>query len=350
MRTIGIEEEFLLVSPEGLPVGLAPAVVGGAVMGELKEQMLETGTPPCTEAAELTMEVVRQRRAAAAAAHGADARLVAVATSPLPVTSSVTAHFRYHRIVAEYGLTGREQLTCGCHVHVAIEDAEEGVAILDRIGPWLPVLLALSANSPFWQGVDSGYASYRSQVWQRWPTAGPTSSFGTASAYRAVVDDLVASGAALDRAMVYFDARLSDRYPTVEIRVADVCLRAEDAVLLGVITRALVETEARRAVEGARPPRVRTEVLRAASWRAGRAGLRGPLVHPLTRAQAPAAEVIGALVDHVREVLIEQGELDLVNTGWHRLLARGSGAEEQRSWAVEGLPRMIDRAAQATLS
>ena len=126
--------------------------------------------------------------------------------------------------------------------------------MLDRIGPWLPVLLAMSANSPFWNGVDSGYASYRSQVWQRWPTAGPTGTFGSAAAYRQVIDDLVATGAALDRAMIYFDARLSERYPTLEIRVADVCLRAEDTVLIGALARALVETSAREAADGVGVP------------------------------------------------------------------------------------------------
>ncbi len=104
----------------------------------------------------------------------------------------------------------------------------------------------MSSNSPFWNGVDSGYASYRSQVWQRWPTAGPTGTFGSAAAYQQVVDALVATGSALDRAMIYFDARLSERYPTLEIRVADVCLRAEDTVLIGALARALVETSARR--------------------------------------------------------------------------------------------------------
>lgn len=223
MRTVGVEEEFLLVDEVGAPVGLAQDAAGGGVQRELKEEMLETGTDPCLTLEELDGDVRKQRRAAATAAESAGARLAALATSPLPVTSSVTAAFRYRRIAAEYGLTAREQLTCGCHVHVQVADDEEGVAVLDRIGPWLPVLLAMSSNSPFWNGVDSGYASYRSQVWQRWPTSGPTGTFGSAAAYHQVIDDIVATGSALDKAMIYFDARLSERYPTLEIRVADVC-------------------------------------------------------------------------------------------------------------------------------
>lgn len=344
------EEEFLLVDASGAPVGLAQEAAGGEVQLELKEEMLETGTDPCLAIAELDAEVRRQRGLAGIAAEAAGARLAALATSPLPVTSSVTAAFRYRRIAAEYGLTAREQLTCGCHVHVQIGDGEEGVAVLDRIGRWLPVLLAMSANSTFWNGVDSGYASYRSQVWQRWPTSGPTGMFGTAAAYRQAVDALVATGSALDPKMVYFDARLSERYPTIEIRVADVCLRAEDAVLIAVLSRALVETAARDAAAGRPIATVRPEILRGAGWRAGRAGLRGPLVHPWRLTQAPAAEVVGALLDYVRPVLVEADEDGPVAAAWQRLLSRGSGAEEQRLWAVDGPAAVVEAAVLATRS
>lgn len=350
MRTVGVEEEFLLVDETGAPVGLAQEAAGSGLQLELKEEMLETGTEPSLGIEQLDAEVRRQRLVAASAAQAAGARLAALATSPLPVTSSVTAAFRYRRIAAEYGLTAREQLTCGCHVHVQVADDEEGVAVLDRIGPYLPVLLAMSSNSPFWNGVDSGYASYRSQVWQRWPTAGPTGAFGSAAAYHQVVDSLIATGAALDPAMIYFDARLSQRYPTLEIRVADVCLRAEDTVLLAALARGLVETAAREAAEGVPAPVVRPEVLRGAGWRAGRAGLRGPLVHPERFTQVPAAEAVGALIEHVLPVLVEAGEDQAVAAAWQRLLTRGSGAEEQRIWAVDGVNAVVAKAVAATLA
>ena len=181
-----------------------------------------------------------------------------------------------------FGLTAHEQLTCGCHVHVGISSAEEGVAVLDRAGPWLATLLALSANSPFWQGRDSEYASFRYQVWGRWPSSGPAEPFGTARAYRETIEQMVASGTLIDPGMVYFDARLSERYPTIEIRIADVCLRAEDAVLIAALARALVETEARSWREGKPAPQVRTELLRLAAWRASRSGLDDTLLHPVT--------------------------------------------------------------------
>ena len=335
----------------GHPVGVAGTAADGVLVElERMEQMLETGTASSALARDRAERLAQRRRAAARAAQDAGARLVALATSPQPASSSVTAKPRHRRMLAEFGLTAREQLTCGCHVHVEVVDADEGVAVLDRIGPWLACLLALSANSPFWHGEDTGYSSYRSQVWRRWPTAGPTDPFGTPAQYAAVVDGLVASGAALDAGMIYFDARLSQRYPTVEIRVPDVCLRAPDALLLGLLARGLVETASRGRLEAGPPAGRRAELLRAAAWLAARHGLQGPLVNPLTLSTQRAPDVINLLLDQVRPVLLEHGEWDLATRLWSGLRARGTGAQEQRAWAADGLTELIRRAAVATVA
>jgi glutamate---cysteine ligase / carboxylate-amine ligase len=172
-RSVGVEEEFLLVEPEtGQPQAVAGTVLaaarqaagpaaGATLEFELKQQQLETNSEPCRTLGELHREIRRGRAAAAAAAERAGVRVAALATSPVPVEPEVVGTSRYRRMAEVFGLTAHEQLTCGCHVHVGISCDEEGVAVLDRIGPWLPVLLALSANSPFWQGQDSSYASFR---------------------------------------------------------------------------------------------------------------------------------------------------------------------------------------------
>ena len=179
-----------------------------------------------------------------------------------------------------FGLTVSEELTCGCHVHVGIDSDDEGVGALDRIRPWLPPLLALTANSPFWQGGDSGYASYRSQVWQRWPSAGPYAPFGSPAGYHATVQAMIDTDTLLDPGMVYFDARLSVQHPTLEVRVGDVCLDVDDAVLLAALVRGLVETAARAWRAGVPADPVRLELLRLAAWRAGRSGVDGVLLDP----------------------------------------------------------------------
>ncbi|HET9256370.1 MAG TPA: glutamate--cysteine ligase [Pseudonocardiaceae bacterium] len=334
---MGVEEELLLVDPDnGHARALSAAVLrdasedeSGALTAELTHQQVEINTRPCDSLEDLARELRRWRKVAAHAAERQGGAVAALATSPLPVDPSITSARRHQRILAEFGPTAAEQLTCGCHVHVEIESASEGVAVLDRIRGWLPCLLALSANSPFWQGQDSNYASYRSQVWGRWPSAGPTELFGSAQVYQATTRAMVESETLLDLGMVYFDARLSSEHPTVEVRVADVCLLAEDAVLLAALARALVETAARSWCAGVPPVPVRTEVLRLAGWRAGRSGLGGDLLAPGGR-PAPAAVVVRALIDHLKPVLADYGELGVVEELVGAVLSRGSGETMQR--------------------
>lgn len=356
MRTIGVEEELLLVDPEsGAPVAVAGSVLAVGEDGleaELQQQQIEIGTQPCETLDEVADQLRHWRSAAATAAEQAGARIVASGTCPLPVTPEVTIKPRYQQMAEALALTTAEQLTCGCHVHVGIDSREEGVAIIDRIRVWLPVLQALSANSPYWQGVDSGYASFRSQVWRRLPTAGPTDRFGSAAGYDAEIDRLLATEVPLDKGMIYFDARLSHHLPTVEIRIADVCLHRDDTLLIASLVRALVETAARAWSAGEPPPAVDTAVLRMATWRASRSGLAGDLLDPLHGTPFPAAQVIAALIDHVGEVLADQGDHVVVADLLAGLLERGSGADQQRGWvSTEGdLGSMVRRLAAVTVS
>jgi carboxylate-amine ligase len=354
---VGVEEELLVVDSMGRPVPLGPEALEIAarrgegetaeehdredasdgdeesaahLMPELKAQQLELGTPVCRTLSEVESELRFWRGRADAAAAAVGGRVAALATSPVAVQPTPTEGERYDRMLRAFGLTAEEMLTCGCHVHVSIEDDDEGVAVLNRIRVWLPVLTALAANSPFWQGTDTGYASYRSQAWHRWPSAGPNELFADAAEYHRLIDAVLATETVLDSGMVYFDARLSEKWPTVEVRTADVVLRVEDAVTLAGLVRGLVETAARQARDGTPPPAVRAEILRVSAWRAGRSGLTGDLVDPRTGTPAPAAEVLAALLDHVRPALADAGDEQRVADGLEALLRRGTGADLQR--------------------
>jgi carboxylate-amine ligase len=353
VRSFGVEEELLLVAPEtGQPRAVAGTVLqtlqhevtasgggpdgrgGGheaadALEAELQQQQMETNTRPCRSLDELDREVRRCRSWAADAAQRAGVQVAALATSPVSVEPTIMDKERYQEIADVFGLTAQEQLTCGCHVHVEISSEEEGVATLDRIRPWLPVLLALSANSPFWQGRDSAYASFRYQVWGRWPTSGPTPAFGSAANYRSTVEQMMLTDTALDTGMVYFDARLSEHYPTLEVRVADVCLHAADAVLVAALVRALVETEARNWRAGQPGPNQRVELLRLAAWRASRSGL-DVLLDPATFRPQSAANVANSLLEHVYDALSDAGDADAVAELLAAVLERGNGAAFQR--------------------
>ncbi|MFE3518597.1 glutamate--cysteine ligase [Streptomyces sp. NPDC059166] len=340
MRTVGVEEELLLVDEEsGEPRALSTAVLalaerraeGDSVFeSELHDQQLEFATEPRDAMDELAQEIRRSRAEADRSAAEAGAAVAALATSPLPVGPAIGQGERYRWLAEKFGLTAQEQLTCGCHVHVSVESDEEGVAVLDRVRDWLPVLLALSANSPFWQGQDSEYDSYRSMVWGRWPSAGPVEVFGSADRYHEQVRALIDTEVLRDEGMIYFDARLSHRYPTVEIRVADVCLDPADTVLLATLARGLVETAARAWKAGEPPSAVPVGVLRMSAWQAARSGLDGRLLHPLTMRPEPAADVVRALLDHVGDALEDCGDVRRAEEGMRAVLTRGTGARAQR--------------------
>lgn len=335
-RRMGVEEEFLIVDGESgnpLPLGEVLEQLSDfpRLTSEMKQEQIETCTLPRVTLAELADDISVGRNSADAAAKRAGASAVALATSPLPVESTIAPGERCARLMERFGLTAVEQLTGGCHVHVEIESEEEGVAILDRIRIWLPVLLAISANSPYWNGVDSSYASYRWQAWTRWPTTGAADIYGSAAAYHHEIGQILGSGVPLDKANLYFDARLSHKHPTIEVRVADVCLFADDTVLLAALVRGLAETAARQWRNGVRPVPTPTNRLQLASWQASRYGLEGELADPLTGKPRAAFEVVTALLDHLRPVLKEQGEFNAVEFLLLQVQSRGTGAAVQRA-------------------
>ena len=367
LRTVGVEEELLLVDAQtGAPRSVASEVLrvarqhgdteveageaGGSVGPEMQEQQVETDTPAEEYLGLLEQDLRRWRDKARAAASEAGALILASGTTPLPVRPRTFDDERYAAMTEQFGLTATEQLTCGCHVHVSVHSDDEAVGALDRIRAWLPVLLAVSANSPFWQGGDTDYASYRSQVMTRWPTNGPTEIFGSGQAYADHLRLLVDTGVPLDEGMAYFDARPSRNYPTLEIRVADVCLDPRDTVLVAALARGLVETGAREWAEGRPPDPVSVAVLRLAMWQAGRHGITGDLLDPRTHRPRPAREVVERLLEHVGPALRDTGDLVRVEKGIGRIFTVGTGSTTQRRIHDEEgrLDRAVVRLAELT--
>ncbi|WP_042408338.1 carboxylate-amine ligase [Streptacidiphilus carbonis] len=350
MATLGVEEEFLLLDADsGLPVarsaavrraaGRMPSVEPREVEPELLQAQIEVGTPVCGGLDEVAEQLVRLRAAVAAAAAGAGCRLAATGTAPAvgrtPVP--VTAKARYQAMSGEAPQLVDEQLINGMHVHVAIPDRDSGVGVLNRIRPWLPVLVALGANSPLWEGGDTGFASWRTLVFGRWPVSGPPPHFGGgADDYDTRTRALVDAGAILDRGQIYWQARLSERYPTVEIRALDVQLEIGDAVALAGLVRALVHRSLAEHRSGSRVDPVPPELLAAATWHAARYGLDEELIDARSGRGQPAAEVVAALLEHVSPALEECGDLERVCTGVERLLTAGNGAQRQRRTLIGG--------------
>ena len=358
--SLGVEEEFVLLDPStGATVLAGPELVrmlGGepGVQQELMRFQVETGTRVCTSLDDLGRELIRLRRLAAAAAASLGCRLVASGVAPYrtPGLAAVTHQPRYRELARRYGPVVAEAGTCACHVHVGVPSREAGVQVLARLRPWLAPLLAVSANSPIAGGHDTGWASWRYVIQSRWPTSVPPAAWPDAAAYDAAVRRLIGRGAALDERSVYFLARLSPRYPTIEVRVADVCLDTGTAVLLAGLTRALVATalaEARRGTPAAAAP---ARQVAAALAAAARQGLAGAGADPVTGQAVDAPALRARLLDHVYPALSDHGDTETITRLLHRLDQRGTGADRQRALftSAASTPAFITALARETLS
>ncbi|RSM80744.1 YbdK family carboxylate-amine ligase [Kibdelosporangium aridum] len=335
--TVGVEEEFLLVDEEsGRLADRAPDILsdvrrdGHDLQAEITLSQVESASGVCLTMPELRAQLSGARRVLAEEAERHGSRLIATGTPVLGRGSpnALTPLPRYHRMTREFRALIGDLPVCGCHVHVGLPDDEARVLVCNHIRYWLPTLLAISANSPYCNDSDTGYASWRYLMWSRWPSAGAPPWFETASDYYAAREQVIASGAAIDLGMLYWDVRLSAHQPTVEVRVCDVAPTVDDAVLMAALVRGIAATAL---ASGTRAPAVPQHLLRPALWRAARDGLEGQGVDLVTGELAPAADLAGALVRWIRPALEVSGDYELVDESLARLVLDGCGAARQRS-------------------
>ncbi|MEV6671226.1 glutamate--cysteine ligase [Streptomyces sp. NPDC051162] len=355
MITMGVEEEYLLLDPGTATLvpladevravaGLQPSVDAREVQAELLQAQLEVATPVCAELAAVGAHLLRLRRAVAVAADKAGCRAAAIGTAPLTCAApvAITEQPRY-AAVAELGARlADEQLVNGMHVHVAVPDKRVGTAVLNRVRPWLPVLVAMGGNSPLWWGRDTGFASWRTVVFGRWPVSGPPPHFDGPADYERRVGALVEAGAILDSRQVYWQARLSERYPTIEVRCLDVQLTADDAMMFAGIVRGLVATAVREYREGVPFSPCPPEMLHAANWHAARYGLRGDLLDS-RGGRHRADDAVRALLGHITPALDEAGDTAEVTRLLRRFRRQGAPADRQRrALAAGGLEALTE--------
>jgi glutamate---cysteine ligase / carboxylate-amine ligase len=358
--SLGVEEEYQLVDPAtrelrpvaGRVLPAAESELGDRVQPELYRSQVEMNTPVCATLGEVREAVRRGRRSLAEAAEREGLRLAAAGTHPFSHwrDQPVTDKTRYRNLAEDYRQVFREQVVFGCHVHVGIEDREAAIQTMNRVRPWLPALLALSGNSPYWLGADTGYASYRTEVWNRWPMAGMPQHFASRAEYDGLVETLMATGSLREPTKLYWDVRPSTRQETLEFRVADVCMGVDEAVMVAGLARALALVCHDDAVRGAPDPAPRPELLRAAKWRAARHGLDADLVDVLGRRARPAAELVELFLARVRPGLEAGGDLEEVTGLVEATLARGTGAARQRAEfeRTGRLEAVVDLVAEAT--
>ena len=338
--TMGVEEEYQIVDPESrglvqrqqrvLPA--AEEALGEAVQPELQLSMIEIATPVCATLGDVRRALGEARTGVIDAARTAGSRIAAAGTHPFSRWSeqAITPKPRYREIARNMGQLAHETVIFGCHVHVGIPEREVAIEVMNRVRARLSPLLALAANSPFWLGDDTDYASYRTEVWSRWPLSGPPQPFASKDEYDALIAGLIGVGMIKDETKIYWDVRPSGRFPTLEFRVTDICMTVDEAVMIAGLVRGLARTAYLEHERGTPYENARPELLRAAHWRAARSGISDELIDLQQGRTVPATELVESSLAYVRDALDEAGDYDEVSALVQTVIEGGNGAARQR--------------------
>lgn len=351
----GIEEEFFLLDPttflpRAVPSEMAEELLGTKVAGsstqrELLACQLESATAICSTGKE-GLEALRGYRKALKA-KSADYDLVPLAsgTAPmLPAEMDMAPVPRYHRIDEFVPAITREHYINGLHVHVQIDDPQSGLDAMNTLRSWLPLFAALGANSPLWNGEETGFASWRTVHYRRWSITGIPPVFTDLREYRHYLDTLIAADAILDPANVCWGTRLSEHYPTIEVRVADVQRRPEESVMLALLIRAIVDTVVRGGAQASPTP---MGLLELSLWQAAKTGIDGRYFDAARGVNIEMDAALEHLLEYAGPALRESGDEEFVLEQLRRMRGEGNGAQRQRaSWARGGLRQLVQDAAQ----
>ena len=341
--TIGVEEEYQIIDPQTRELcDRSKQIIGhvrdrfeekdkDVIQPEMYRSQVEIATVVCQSLSEVRQELSRCRHAVIEAAAAEGKAIAAAGTHPFSDwrEQKITPKTRYQNLQADFKQLISELIIFGNHVHIGLSDRNIALQVINRVKIWLPVLLALSANSPFWLGQKTGYASYRTEMWTRLPMTGSPPVLADEEEYQAVVKDLVAVGAIDDATNIYWDLRLSDKFPTIEFRVTDICMTVEEAVTITGLVRALVWTGYQEVINEVPLDLVRPELLQVAQWYAARYGLSENLIDLQRKIPIPATELIDRFLSYLRPGLEKFDDWQTISASVQNILHKGNGAQRQ---------------------
>lgn len=337
--TFGIEEEFFLVNPKTralmarVPKAYLKACrkrLGGIVAPELLQSQIEVATPILEDFDEAAAVLDTCRSGLAEVADAMGYRLVAAGTHPSSHWAQLetTQKPRYQRLVADFGIIGRRNVLCGLHVHVAVPPGVDRVRVMNGVMRWLPLFLALSTSSPFWNRHPTGLLSYRQAVYDEWPRTGIPEFFADQADYDAFVAHLVGAGAMRDASFLWWAIRPALRYPTLELRIADACTRVEDSLIIATLYRCLVRALVRDPSLVVPHDAHTRRLIDENRWRAKRDGMEARFLDERDGGVRPLVDWLDELLAMVAPDRAALGA-DRVLRRLPTLLARGSSAHAQ---------------------
>jgi len=350
--TIGIEEEYLLVDPETRDLLRDPGqgvlddcrkVLGQQVSPEFLRAQIEVGTTVCPDIPTARADLMRLRGALCEVADRHGIGLIAASTHPFAdwAEQQVTEAERYLMLARDLQVVVRRLVICGMHVHVGIEDPELRLDLMNQVTYFLPHLLAMSTSSPFWHGMETGLKSYRMSVFYSLPRTGLPPQFSSWAEYERHVAVLVDAGLIEDATKLWWDVRPSARYPTIEMRVSDVCTRIDDAATVAALFQSLLAMLFRRRLENQRWRTYADMLVAENTWRAQRYGVEGSLMDFGRGELVPYRDLVEEILGLVREDAIELGCLEAAERA-RQIVAEGTSADRQlatyRSAVAAGAP------------
>lgn len=345
--TIGIEEEYLLVDRESravvvdLPAGLLEQCrdkIADLVRPEFLRSQIEVGTRVCRTARDARAELAWLRHSVAEVANEHGLAPIAASTHPFSEwrQQQHTDRERYRVLARDMQAVARRMLICGMHVHVGIADDDLRIDLMNQASYFLPHLLMLSTSSPFWRGEDTGLMSYRLSVFDELPRTGLPSRFESWSDYQRHVAKLTAAGVLDDASMIWWDIRPSARFPTLEMRVTDICTRLDDAIAIAALFQCIVRMLYRLRRANQRWRVYDRMLIEENRWRAKRYGIDGGLIDFGRGEMVACAELLAELLELTAE---DASALDCAEEILHcrSIIERGTSAHRQRAVHSAGL-------------
>ena len=337
--TIGIEEEYLVVDRETRDLIEEPPkamwdalgeVLGPQVTQEFLQAQIEVGTKVCTKVSEARADLAGLRRDLSNIVAEYGAAIIAASTHPFAnwAQQQTTQDPRYMRIQADYQQVARQLVICGMHVHVGIADTHLRIDLMNQVRYFLPHLLALSTSSPFWDGAATGLHAYRLVIFQNLPRTGMPEEFASWSEYERYVDILVSAGLIEDASKLWWDIRPSSRYPTLEMRITDVCTRLDDAMTVAALYQCMLGYLYRLRRNNQRWRVYSPGIIEENVWRAQRYGTQGSLVDFGKGTLVPFPELVEEMLEVVAHDAIEFDVRDEVRHA-RAIVSEGTSADRQ---------------------
>jgi carboxylate-amine ligase len=358
--TIGIEEEFQVVDPTTRELrshiaeifAQGQEVLKGRMKPELHQPVVEIGTEICRDIHEARRDVTATRAYLARLARENGLRIAAAGTHPFSHWASVEitgGNPRYERLVEELQMVARANLIFGLHVHIGVEDREAQIRIMNQVAYFLPHVLTLAVNSPFWLGRDTGWMSYRCKVFDKFPRTNMPDYFSSYGEFQEYVNLLVKTGCVIDGRQIWWDVRPHILYPTLEYRICDIPMRAEETIAIAALLQA-VTAKLWRLMSGNLSFRTyRRALVMENKWRAARWGMGGKLIDFGKEEEVEVKSLIAELLEFVDEVVDDLGSRDAIRYV-ETMLERGSGAERQLAvWRrTQDLKAVVDYVVEET--